>query len=106
MTVTNDERREVVARLRATKAECDERGYPWMVEDLLQAIGFERYEDGEDGIFDKLADLIDPTCEVEGSKPLYMDDETEFQLSCGHAVWMTTNEPPAYCTECGARVIS
>ena len=37
---------------------------------------------------------------------LYMDDETEFQLSCGHAVWMTTNEPPAYCTECGARVIS
>lgn len=54
----------------------------------------------------RVADLIDPTCEVEGSKPLYMDDETEFQLSCGHAVWMTTNEPPAYCTECGARVIS
>ena len=33
-----------------------------MVEDLMQALGFETYEDGDDGIFDRLADLIDPTC--------------------------------------------
>lgn len=58
--------RKVAERLRATKDECEKRGYPWMVEDLLQALGFETYEDGEDGIFDRLADLIDPTCEVDG----------------------------------------
>ena len=60
MTPTSEERREVAERLRTTKAECDERSYPWMVEDLLQALGFETYEDGDDGIFDRLADLIDP----------------------------------------------
>ena len=77
--MNSDERREVAERLRKTKAECESRGYPWMVEDLLQALGYETYEDGEDGIFDRLADLIDPTCHLE---------------------------PPRYCGECGARVVS
>lgn len=58
--MNDDERREVAERLRETKAECDERGYPWMVEDLMQALGFGTYEDGDEGIFDRLADLIDP----------------------------------------------
>lgn len=57
---TSEERREVAANLRKVKAECEERGYPWMVEDLMQALGFERYEDGEDGILDRLAELIEP----------------------------------------------
>ena len=63
--ISDDERREVSARLRATKAECESRDYPWMVEDLLQSLGFKRYEDAEDGIFERLADLIDrPTCRI------------------------------------------
>jgi hypothetical protein len=33
-----------------------------MVEDLMQALGFGTYEDGDEGIFDRLAGLIDPTC--------------------------------------------
>lgn len=32
-------------------------------------------------------------------------DAEMFELSCGHTVEMTFNKPPAYCTECGARVI-
>ena len=60
--ISDEERREVAAMLRATKSECESRDYPWVVEDLLQALGFERYEDAEDGIFERLADLIDPTC--------------------------------------------
>jgi DNA-directed RNA polymerase subunit RPC12/RpoP len=111
--VTSDERREVAARLRETKAECDERGYPWMVEDLLQALEFETYEDGEDGIFDLLADLIDPTC-----RNTLAQNWGTFECSeCGaqfevSSVFMTESgnddsEPiiPNYCPNCGARVV-
>lgn len=99
MKPTSDERREVARRIRNNLDEQASWVVPWAVfNDADNHGGRETME--------RLADLIDPTCEVEGSKPLYMDDETEFQLSCGHAVLMTTNEPPAYCTECGARVIS
>ena len=98
MAATSEERREVAARLHEF-ADTD----VWL--SAMFAV-LEKFGDTDRRSADVIADLIDPTCEVEGSKPLYMDDETEFQLSCGHAVWMTTNEPPAYCTECGARVIS
>lgn len=112
---SSEERHEVAERLRTTKAECDERGYPWMVEELLQALGFERYEDGEDGIFDRLADLIDPTCNFEESA-----DNEDFSIrvvfgyichDCGHETIVESTaggwaEPPHYCTNCGARLVS
>ena len=95
--MTSDERTEIAARLRKAHG----------IMAFVEALGIDLDSDWcWTDVSKRVADLIDPTCEVEGSKPLYMDDETEFQLSCGHAVWMTTNEPPAYCTECGARVIS
>ena len=95
--MTSDERTEIAEKLRKTHG----------IMAFVDALGIDLDSDWcWTDVSKRVADLIDPTCEVEGSKPLYMDDETEFQLSCGHAVWMTTNEPPAYCTECGARVIS
>ena len=95
--MTSDERTESAEKLRKTHG----------IMAFVDALGIDLDSDWcWTDVSKRVADLIDPTCEVEGSKPLYMDDETEFQLSCGHAVWMTTNEPPAYCTECGARVIS
>ena len=106
MTMTSEERREVAERLRGPFDVCGCGRYTYLSGTLY---GMQVCTKDELTLRDgmrRLADLLDPTCEVEGSKPLYMDDETEFQLSCGHAVWMTTNEPPAYCTECGARVIS
>lgn len=96
---TSDERREVAEKLRYA-SHTDANLDVTIAIAILDTIG-----EVHRPIAAVVADLIDPTCEVEGSEPLYMDDETEFQLSCGHAVWMTTNEPPAYCPECGARVV-
>lgn len=123
---TSDKRREVAERLRKAKAECDERGYPWMVEDLMQALGFERYEDGEDGIFDRLADLIDPICqevpmESVGRWPFYTGIELHLEMVsygcsvCGYPwgeidKWAThgadwLHNSPKYCPNCGCRVV-
>lgn len=108
MTPTSEERREVAARLRATKAECEERGYPWMVEDLMQALGFETYEDGDEGIFDRLADLIDPTCDAEQD----YDRDEPIQGRwwkcdvCGEHFIYERGFAPRFCPECGARVLN
>lgn len=61
MAPTSDERREVAARLREAKRECESRGYPWMVDDLILALGcYEHDYEADDSIFDRLADLIEP----------------------------------------------
>ena len=106
--ISDDERREVAKRLRKAKSECKERGYPWMVEDLLEALGFEKYEDCEDGIFDRLSDLIDPTCEMEaaGDVPAPVKDslETFFCSECGSPIYNDIN--PSYCLYCGHRSVN
>lgn len=62
--MTSDtERREAARRLRDKKAECEERGYPWMCDDLILALGYDHDYEAGDEIFDRLADLIDPDCE-------------------------------------------
>ena len=105
----SDERREVAATLRDAKRKCDGRGYPWMTDDLCLAIGYEHDYEADNGIFDRLADLIDPTCKVSSVETY--DDELgqlegwEFHLTCGHSFQRPWNEPPAYCPECGARVV-
>lgn len=63
---TDDERREVAERLRETKAECEERGYPWMCDDLILALGYDHDYEAGDEIFDRLADLIEPTSDPTG----------------------------------------
>ena len=57
---TDTERREVARRLRDKKAECEERGYPWMCDDLVLALGYDHDYEAGDEIFDRLADLIEP----------------------------------------------
>lgn len=119
MTATSEERREVAARLReqlmymrkndsyyedVNVVDCGNSAY----RNIAGSV--EPYGNFEKGnyvhIVERLVDLIDPTCEVEGSEPLYMDDETEFRLSCGHVADMVTDCPPAFCPECGARVVT
>ena len=65
-------------------------------------------------LFNRLADLIDPTCEVVG-----VLDNDEFMIrvvsgfeckKCGHEAIVERNcggwaEPPKYCPNCGARVV-
>ena len=55
--ISDEKRREVAERLRNASARRGDE--PWMVEDLMLALGFRCYEDGEDQLFDYLADLID-----------------------------------------------
>ena len=51
---STDERREVAATLRDAKRKCDGRGYPWMTDDLILAIGYEHDYEADNGIFDRL----------------------------------------------------
>lgn len=55
-----------------------------------------------------LADLIDPTCHVVGTiSQDWSNGSTVYahELSCGHTCYTSLPEPPAYCDECGARVV-
>jgi hypothetical protein len=57
----------------------------------------------------ELADLIDPTCHVVGTISQDCSDGSTVyahELSCGHTCYTSLPEPPAYCDECGARVVS
>lgn len=113
---TPEQRKEIAEKLREAKEECNQRDYPWMIEDLIRTLGFLSYEDADDQIFDRLADLIDPTCE-----DLYSDDKThawQFKCSsCGSTLdCMDDNgestiqldgvaQGVSYCPHCGARVV-
>lgn len=68
--ISDDERREVARRLRDKKAECEERGYPWMCDDLILALGYDHDYEAGDEIFDRLADLIDPDGADPGPRDL------------------------------------
>ena len=104
--VSSEERREVAWRLRTevSEGECIDYAVCRIINDVL----------GVNGAWGAkaariLADLIDPTCHLVGTtseEGLY-DGLTIFrhELSCGHTCETVWLEPPAYCDECGARVV-
>jgi len=100
MTPTSDERREVAATLRDAKRKCDERGYPWMTDDLCLAIGYEHDYEADNGIFDRLADLMDPTCHV-----VPFDEESMRLPHCSKCGQPMLKPWPNFCPHCGARVV-
>ena len=103
MTPTSDERREVAATLRDAKRKCDGRGYPWMTDDLILAIGYEHDYEADNGIFDRLADLIDPTCHDFGGEEGTNGEGYDFACSaCGYVCDLAE---PRFCPNCGARVV-
>ena len=93
MAPTSEERREVAERLRQMADE----------HDAIHAFSSADIRN--------LADLIDPTCEVESVEPIRAGEFNQaigsaFHLTCGHTAWRAcTDEPPVYCDECGARVV-
>lgn len=117
MKPTNDERREVAARLRRL---CGHREVD--KEFVHEALGLYMGEcvDGYDPVsVSELADLIEPeerTCRC-GVKtigqvfPDGFDFDGEyttvyiFPLSCGHEVRSLTNRIPRFCPKCGAKVV-
>ena len=104
---TSDERRMVAEMLRIEVREEDTSlDYPVqrIINDVLGVNG--AWGDKAARI---LADLIDPTCEVDSveqvDNELSQLDGFEFILTCGHTFKQPYNEPPAYCPYCGARVV-
>lgn len=107
MTPTSEERREVAWRLlsEASESECIDFAVFCIIKEVL----------GIDGAFGAraariLSDLIDPTCQISSVETF--DDELgqlegwEFHLTCGHSFKRPYNEPPSYCPECGARLVT
>ena len=100
--ISDEERREVAERMRNASARRGDE--PCMVEDLMLAIGFRCYEDGEDQLFARLADLIDrPTTTRHGKFRTKYGRETPCCEVCGYSIgdmrW-------GYCPNCGAEVVS
>lgn len=104
---TNDERREVAARLQRIIGKCkydyslcvlyDESigGNCEAVEHNVEECDNECF----DSLLARLAELIEPeerTCHVE-----HIDDDS-FHLTCGHEVAGCVS--PSFCPYCGARV--
>ena len=121
MTPTSDERREVAKALlgdqMVTAIPQTRDGFEWMTYheaayrfwDMCRRVKSAANVDIANSTTSVLADLIDPTCKVS-SVETYNDelgqlDGWEFHLTCGHSFQRPWNEPPAYCPECGARVV-
>lgn len=105
MTPTSDERREVAARLRTevSEGECIDYAVFRIVHDVM---GVEDATGARAGRI--LADLIDPTCHLVGTTLQTWTDGTRafyHELSCGHTCETVWAKPPAFCNECGARVV-
>lgn len=114
MQITSEERRKVAAKLRAL-ADGEFPMDECSVDSLYIAIGLGApFSRGgiEYAAIEYLADLIDPTCKIDSVEPIRYGEfnETigyEFNLTCGHSILRAcTEEPPAFCNECGARVVS
>ena len=107
---------------------CGVREEPYKVAELLRKLDIHDLNDYDDEIHSlesaiecnvgqqfesqswlhRLADLIDPTCNVVGTISMDWSDGLtvyEHELSCGHTCRTVWQNPPAYCDKCGARVV-
>ena len=107
--ITDKQRREVAQELRElrhTTYYSEE-----VVENICDAISIadpaNTFREPED-VYKLLADLIDPTCYLVGTtseEGLYGPTVFRYELSCGHTCHTDCPEPPAYCYECGCRMV-
>lgn len=109
----SDERSEVAERLRELPSTADADGC-CTVWDIMFALGVKAgdvigFVPADNAM--RLADLIDPTCEVDSIEPVEYGEFNEtigyvFNLTCGHQVICPYAEmPPTYCSKCGKRVV-
>lgn len=112
--MTSDERREVAQRLRKfAKTVTHNHEYLWAhleiaVNGWYMGVPVDESYMYDNKVLSRLADLIDPTCEVVGTTSedvLYGPTIFHHELSCGHTCDTCCEEPPAYCHECGCRVV-
>lgn len=106
--ISDEKRREVVARLREWLA------IPWyerpLSRDAMQTLGEMVGAVPGENIIERLADLIDrPTCHVVKHETHYGSFWCEeagelWTLSCGDECINDSDFPPRYCPNCGAIV--
>ena len=105
MRISDEKRREVVARLREWLA------IPWyerpLSRDAMQSLGKMVGAVPGENIVERLADLIDrPTCTIVCEFDAYsswgerIDVMRLYELSCGHQA--VGFEKPRYCPKCGS----
>ena len=117
--IRNKQRNEIAAEFsREAKAWnaafpdviCDLGDVSDLMQDLCHFVGLDGkvlYSD----IFQRFADLIDPTCDVDSIEPIEYGEFNEtvgyvFNLTCGHKiVQLYAETPPTYCSKCGKRVV-
>lgn len=104
MTPTSDERREVAERMRreGRALTAIDMGVELASLTLDDAIGIEHNATWEE-CFDRLADLIDPTCEIARDNR-FASDFDYICKACGEH--FSTCGEPRYCPHCGSRVVS
>lgn len=125
---TSDERREVAERIRALPSDiystikgwekdclfidatlCDEADYSQIHNAVFGCFPAEYMHPGDcDELHERLADLIDPTCHLVGTTLQTWTDGShafDHELSCGHTCETVWAKPPAYCPQCGSRVV-
>lgn len=102
MASTSDERREVAARLRNDGRALDAIDAPLELASLTldDALGIDHMRSWCD-VFERLADLIDPTCEVVGDNP-YTSDYVFVCKTCYEHFSVAST--PRYCPGCGRRI--
>jgi len=101
---TSDERREVAARLRNEGRALTAIDVGTEIASLTidNAIGIAHNATWED-CFDRLADLIDPTCHDFGGEEGTNGEGYDFACSaCGYVCDLAE---PNYCPNCGARLV-
>lgn len=109
---TNDERREVAARLRREIFSLD-----FALDCLLRiALGEGRCNDNDceecrENIINRLANLIEPeperTCHIELDWDAMEDQISGYRIwrcSCGESFLFFRGRKPSFCPECGAKV--
>lgn len=105
--VSDNKRREVAQELRKLTAPGCIRYAEEFYEELREIVACDL--DGSfEGVANSLADLIDQTCYLVGTtseEGLYGPTVFRYELSCGHTCHTDCPEPPAYCYECGGRVV-
>lgn len=117
--MTSDERRDVAERLRERARETNgTRDLSMYLEHWVNAdeeqggnpFTVQADRKSAERTLEKLADLIDPTCEVESMELRDECDEATpytLTLSCGHRMGAESHgDIPRYCPVCGARVVS
>lgn len=100
MTPTSDERREVAERLRVYSHDFDfgdSNPFWYVAKSAFGDVDVHTYY----SVFARLADLIDPTCEV-----VPFDEESMRLPHCSKCGQPMLKPWPNFCPNCGARVVS